>query len=930
MRIIAVLLLISQICFAKENFIKGIEASSVYKCGNPKTDPNFYGPEKLFDGNWLTCWQANAGGGEWVQINFTRPVNVGAIAIVDRANSGLDWISPRSNVSNIDIEFSEGTKKNYTFPVSADFKTYSQDGFIFDNIDPDIVPSEKNTRGAQYLRFEPITTDSIKISVKGMVNPALRASLGEIRIIEVPQNDRQPLADFNSYQKFIKENGYKTALPDKDWQLKNAAFNVIISNKNGNIEKLESLLPKTKSVSTSQKIYVRNIERNWKDYFSKLIGYKIEEKKINNCNVTEFSCLLVPETYNVGFVEVRYTLSEEIFEQTFNFQFYIDDWCRYRIGFNSDIDKVIWPVHRDCGDWTKTDIAYTRIFGHSYDTCWEQGDWTAQSIPMDVIDSNDRYLVYGSFDLGSNMVFAPNAEEKNTLPSIFVMPWGVKSGQSFKFNTFYKTLDKAENGYMEVFRWYCQNTFLNDPELKGIDVRLTQKIPRTLPPGRIVPGHTPTYDVPLDGGRYKEGDEHEKLKLCEERMRRVGMSNIWYAEWDIWVHSQSEGNENYPLANESAWRGYRRDNFTVADIKADIKHLQSIGQNIYLYLNQCISVPGGCQILEGAHRFDADDPVQRRWYIDRVKEYVKTFEPNGICWDAGWWAMHYAPPNFSLSGNPKGGQDLGWLKIQAQLYTWLKANYPNMHVIINHEGGGAPTQWFTDAVIVEGPGISHGPTVEDAKALMNALGSYFNVEAYVDKALEKAGLTWEQVVKDGLPESAQNELWKLYITPHMKSLALGCGMGGHPMTLVEQPAQRRSTQPTYMAKTAVYLPLMDDIVELGQFSAKALATPLICHTKAIKVSEPNFIAGGWCSEKRLMSAVYNDSGKESKFEISLSKDLLEKNYLFKKLGKNIVSYVINENGLREVDLELNLEQTNKEILISGNLKPGQMGLIIVE
>lgn len=879
----------------------------------------FFKPANIIDGDWISAWRASSAANQWIKINFTRAVSVGAVVFVESANE-------TGNIASIRLQFSDGSYINYHFPVSPSYPGRNQSGIIYTPLDS---VADNSTRGAHFIRFVPRQSTFVNVQITSLINDAKPASIAELRVIEIQTNDTAPTIQSSEYDRLINDYELISAQPASDWNLSNADTQLRVSSQTGWLKKLTSSIPSPVDLINSEIfeniLYFANLDRQTTTPFNKLKGYKLSEEIIDGNNCTVLKCLIATQDENTAAALIEYQISDDFLRMKIKFHFLVNDWCRYRVGFYAKAPIAQWPTHRDCGWWKSIYDTwdYVKTYSHAYDICWEQGNWNMASLPLDVIERSDRYLMYGSFDLDSQLLLASNVIAPQTYPALFVMPFSPMRNQTFGFDVFFKTFDRSSYGYIEAMRWYMQRTSFEPLENENIDVRLKHKISRTIPQGRIVAGHVPA----ISKSYYT--DSPEKLALYEQRMLDTGMKNIWYGEWDLWVHSLLPQNEPFRLS--STWAGYRRDVFTGSQMRSEISSLKQNGFHPYAYMNQFVQ-PSWCPSpAQGGRLIDIDNTQERQWYIDRAKSFVNVLKPDGIAWDVGWSAMHYVFPNNQLSSDPRGSQDKGWLKTQALMYQWLKTAYPHCKVIINHEGGGLPTKLFTDAVIVEGGGLGSTALTNDAKIMLNALGGYRNPESIIDPYFSYLGISFADTIPNGLDPwpGLTDAIWLDFINCHLRGIACGCTVGGSPDSLVPHDSSRRLLQPEYMGK-AYCLPKSVLIQDLGQFSAIANSIPLVAASNILTTNNSLAYGSVWSSKGKLLAAIYSDMQGTNRISSVISRQVLS-NYdsqIFDYLV-NVDIKIIGVDGLTVAGGFKSFTLNSENFVINTDLAQGQVALVSV-
>lgn len=882
-------------------------------------------PNAVADGNWLSRWQAREEReGAWVELRLPGPVSIGAVVIVDHADEA-------GSVGAIRLSFADGSAVDYALPPSSHYPGLDQPGTLFAPVDEQLArfdpvsglvhafdqqssdPSYARNKGPFLIRFPARVTDFVRVTVTEMAREGVPASLAEAGAIAITDSDPQPQATPGQLAVLPRSAfGLTAAAPPGSWRLANAELALTVSPTTGLITRLTSLQPTpvdlcAEGETPATTLYLRCVDRGWEDRFTVLKAYRRDRGHEGGQPYERFTCVIAPAEHPVAYAIVTYRLFPDRLETDVDFQYLVDDWPRYRFGLYHNVRPEDWPTHRDSGTWNDTRLAYSRCYSHAYDACWEQGDWSLNILPLDVIQREDRYFLYGSFDLEPHFVFGPNVPRFGAYPSVYVMPFGLREGDGYRLQLFYKSLSRERQGYMEALRWYCRRTRFDDPDFRGIPVRLTQTVARTLPPGRICSSPRPAYPM----------DSEAKLAEMERWMQRTWMTNALYGGWDAWVHPPES------ITEGQKWDGYA-GNLSGERMRRELGLMRRRGINGYVYINNFVRPPWVQDRL-----IDTDNDREREWYLARLKSFIEYLRPSGIFWDAGWWPISWAPPNYNHSSDPRGDTLKGWLKLQALSYVWIKQHYPDMHVIMNLMAGGSPSQFFTDGVIIEGGGISSPMLVQDSRALLTAVGAYHS-PFYYDigpPMLQERGLKFTDLAETGLPEDFTAALWERFMRGGVKSVGLGASLGGDPNVLVEHEPARRRVFPEY-AGWAFYMPRSRQTPELDEFCGLANATPVAGDTFAVTASRSEVTGALWAGKERLLASLYNDSDEAVEMTAHVDRPLLAAKGCV-NLGPLRV-WVLGALGEPLPVRSLSVSATPAAIVISGRLGPRELALVRAE
>ncbi len=323
--------------------------------------------------------------------------------------------------------------------------------------------------------------------------------------------------------------------------------------------------------------------------------------------------------------------------------------------------------------------------------------------PGAVLEGNDRYLLWGSYDLGKFAMLTPN-DIPGRLPSQQVNPTGVKAGETQVFESIYTVFPKADHELTQVMRHYVRNFYSSNPLTADI-LKWQPKEDRYFTEGAFAWYHPGAVPTGYDGWR--------------QAMRERRANNVWYSWWTNWDEvCPTEGN----------WFTYDGRKLSADGIKAEIQYMKKQDLNVYLYFRQFLVEDGvhddrppyrrwlgrdseGKRIpfidypfphpewLNGLTNirwtmadFGAAD--YREWYLDMVKRSIDFYQPSGVAWDMGFGGAYSA-------ASPETGIGHGTLWVQAMIYRWLKEKYPQMRVASN-ESIANPTALFADSILIEG------------------------------------------------------------------------------------------------------------------------------------------------------------------------------------------------------------------------------------
>ncbi len=383
-----------------------------------------------------------------------------------------------------------------------------------------------------------------------------------------------------------------------------------------------------------------------------------------------------------------------------------------------------------------------------------ENDWTELQelgvyfYPFGVLENKTHFLLWGSIDIGKYALLTPNLLPNN-IPAMCLRPLKLKMSDTLTLDLFIKSFPKAKfPRYRDVLRWYIENWKDSDPltgailgNAKAI-LEHKRKNPRRLPWGNLAgfPGGEPIAD---EEGNLNEWGEH-----LSKGWKAQKIGNCWYYAWHRW-------DETYPTEGE--WIGEMGVKNSPEKIKGYIKALLSVGVHPFLYFRQLLAQEGlrddgppykdwvainekgkvlwgyewapsaeNAKLIgyEKLHLLPADfgNDSFRLWFLENLKRCIDLYQPAGIAFDMGW-----AYPNSAMfsRANPDTSNPHAVLRLQADVWNWLREKHPKKRIITN-EAPGIPSQLFADGILIEG-GFAAGKTeldYEAAKAIPTTVISY--------------------------------------------------------------------------------------------------------------------------------------------------------------------------------------------------------------
>lgn len=360
----------------------------------------------------------------------------------------------------------------------------------------------------------------------------------------------------------------------------------------------------------------------------------------------------------------------------------------------------------------------------------------------------------------------------------------------------------------------------------------------------------------------------------ETRTKGVHGVHLWYAICNKW-------NDTYPTSGDWYTRyGYH---VTAAGLKDDIKRLHDQGYKVYLYFRQLYPSNGVYtdkppydrwmyRNVDGKYYafFNAwyapksrqqtewgvsaapfadiyanfQNAEFRKWYISELKHAIDYYQPDGIGWDMGWYDLAVG---FCDSEPKTRSIAHGILRVQYEVWKWLKAKYPEKKIIQNTSTGG-PTQLYCDAVMFESPVGDRIPDldIQAAKAFKTTI----------------IGLSYPDVYKGTYGAGWQS----IHVQSLMRNLSLGCTWGGRGYDMWD-----KTGSPMLNDDLSGWIWAMKDgahlnaLTKFSEFSAKTGGTPLVTEASAVTTSPQSDLitASVWAKNGRLLAACYNAGGSQT-------------------------------------------------------------------
>ena len=510
-----------------------------------------------------------------------------------------------------------------------------------------------------------------------------------------PTNDRD----------FAKQD---IALPEKNTEdycyLANHDFKLWINRRTGLLTRLVSCRPTEKVIqptgANSMSLYLGSRDGKFFGEFNQVVSW--EQLADNEVAVR----LVSPEAAVAALAdaEVRYRLADDHLQVRAEVFYRQDSFQAWQLGLRGVFRADEWrdtiffsfPASRRPSDAT--------VRAQFFQAPDDLGVKNMNAFyPCAVTEDDERYFLWGSYDLGAYALLTPN-DIAWRLPSMQRTPAMLKAGQSAVFEFNYAVFPKEEHELTQVMRHYIDHVYSSNP-LMANHVKRPVVTGRHFTEGAMAWYHPQGVPVGYDGWR--------------EAMLERNSNNVWYSWWANWTEE---------ALTEGDWYTYDTRHLSAAGVKEEISYMKSKGLNVYLYFRQFLAENGTYEDhapykiwlgrdAEGRRQpfidfpvphpellgdqekvywtcADFGNPQYRKWYIAMVKRAVDFYQPSGIAWDMGFGGAY-------SRADPAGGLGNGTLLVQAEIWEWLRTAHPEMRVVSN-ECFFSPTSLFADAILIEG------------------------------------------------------------------------------------------------------------------------------------------------------------------------------------------------------------------------------------
>lgn len=509
------------------------------------------------------------------------------------------------------------------------------------------------------------------------------------------------------------------------------------------------------------------------------------------------------------------------------------------------------------------------------------GDWTAKHLntqnvpnwpldrinyPRGILEANDRYLLYGDLDVNRPAVFA--AGWLGTCPCSLKMPRSINAGDCFTFNLIYKVFPKPKNTLADVCSWYSRSIYSSNKLSRGLVTLSADHTPRTLLPGNAASGYS---------------------DKCLNEQTGLHIVHLWFGKPDE-IPATGSSKESALMEEIRSWqkRGYKvyayfRQLALDSEFHNDSPRFREWALSPYPGM---LWAWGEGPIPETSVKWNGDldlaedfcNPKYVSWYIADVKRFIDRYRPDGIAWDMGWDT--YIGP---CRRHPSSGINHGILRVQKEIWEYIKKKYPKMRVIQN-ESIGSPSMLYCDAVMSEdGTGISAEMVANVDHYRLGLTGLYY---VWIYKAIYKDD--WQ----------------RMYIHDVMRGLSLGFawGIGNFSVDMPDKPDLLK----------------MKDV---ASFSAYVNTLHRVIETQTLDLGGNNKLTGCvWAWGKRMMLAIYNDGDIALDLKAIVNSNILAATpYKYNGKGPERLT-VIGSDGLPATG-DMTVKQESGNYVIAGSLAP---------
>jgi hypothetical protein len=273
----------------------------------------------------------------------------------------------------------------------------------------------------------------------------------------------------------------------------------------------------------------------------------------------------------------------------------------------------------------------------------------------------------------------------------------------------------------------------------------------------------------------------------------------------------------------------------------------------------------------------------RRWYTDQIKAAIEYYQPSGISFDFGWTVV--GPQSVYSPANPRTSQAHGRLRVQADLWKWLREKHPEMQVIVN-DGPGSPGQLFANCLLMENSDVMSDLDFLAGQALGSAMSS---MDYFADHDRSR----WTRQV--------------------MLDLARGCSFGS-PFWILTSPPESE------------YLPTWKRFLD---FSGRTTGLPLLPQVDAVfclpdRNPKSEIVGSVWSDGHEVMAAAMDRRTEGPVQEITLG-------IRFPKMVSPDVTWRLSRLSSLNVEMPESGWQVDRVqdgvLPISGPLGPGEMILV---
>jgi hypothetical protein len=687
-------------------------------------------------------------------------------------------------------------------------------------------------------------------------------------------------------QKAVLNEGEISVKENKNfWFMDSPAWKVNVEKDSGIFSRIVNTEPEALDIlpltGNGLVVYAWNKDKRWFSFFNKLEGGNMTKGRENNQPFVRFSGKVNLEdkvAQEMAELRITYTVWDDRLDIQAVVNYLKDDPSSYEFGLLQAYEPEQWdrqlvPLSQIAEYKVKRGLGRVLM---RYATTSEDHtlDQSPMIYPFGILERNDRYVIYGFPDLAANAVIGVN--NLDHAPSFLFSLKGITSGKGYSFNFTLKSFPKSNNTVRDVLRWYIGNMYSTDPLTRGIATYVPHPSRTLIKPGNVMLGYD-AFWIP----QYAP-----ELKDDEERVyQTLNMRHFWWAGW-------RHKDETWPVGTDTeAWVTDMHDpkiTMTTEKLQQIIKEAHEKGYHLYFYFRQIYYADMVYDDKPPFKRWMRDDKKYftmfvgdyrndeyRNWYVDNVKKCIDFFNPDGIAWDLSW------------------GDELvdnhGVLRMQYEVYKWLKEKHPDKRVILNN-GPFTPSALYADAVLFEGgdTGIKKILNLAAAKAL--------NVDI--------VNLSYSTMFAGREAE---------HIHSLMRALSYGATWSGSLPSFIKHPQ--------YKDWPSLY---QNNLTDLAQFSALCNNTPLVTDSFAVRINPPDekLTVSMWANQDRVLVAVFNDNSGKKSFQLKLDGKILS-GYGWKG-QKTFKATVLGSNGLPVSEETFTAVQHGESILIGRSLGPKEL------